>query len=39
MMVLMALVTTAMTGPLVSLSLNWGRARVVAPAGPLARSS
>jgi len=39
MMVLMALVTTAMTGPLVSLSLNWGRQRAVAPAGPMARSS
>ena len=39
MMVLMALVTTAMTGPLVSLSLNWGRSRALAPAGPMARSS
>jgi Kef-type K+ transport system membrane component KefB len=39
MMVLMALVTTAMTGPLVSLSFNWGRQRAVAPAGPVARSS
>jgi Kef-type K+ transport system membrane component KefB len=39
MMVLMALVTTAMTGPLLSLSLNWGRRRELAPAGPLARSS
>jgi len=39
MMVLMALVTTAMTGPLVSLSLNWRRQRAVAPAGPVARSS
>jgi Kef-type K+ transport system membrane component KefB len=39
MMVLMALVTTAMTGPLVSLSFNWGRQRTVAPAGPVARSS
>ncbi len=38
-MVLMALVTTAMTGPLLSLSLNWGRRRTLAPAGPLARSS
>lgn len=33
MMVLMALVTTAMTGPLVSMSLGWGRARAVAAAG------
>jgi Kef-type K+ transport system membrane component KefB len=39
MMVLMALVTTAMTGPLLSLSLNWGRGRILAPAGPVARSS
>ena len=39
MMVLMALVTTAMTGPLLSLSLNWGRRHTIAPAGPLARSS
>jgi Kef-type K+ transport system membrane component KefB len=39
MMVLMALVTTAMTGPLVSLSLNWRRHRAVAPVGPVARSS
>ncbi len=39
MMVLMALVTTAMTGPLLSLSLNWGRRRELAPAGPMARSS
>jgi len=39
MMVLMALVTTAMTGPLVSLSLNWGKGRILAPAGPMARSS
>jgi Kef-type K+ transport system membrane component KefB len=39
MMVLMALVTTAMTGPLLTLSLNWGRRRALAPAGPLARSS
>ena len=39
MMVLMALVTTAMTGPLVSLSLNWGRRSALAPAGPMARSS
>ena len=38
MMVLMALVTTAMTGPLLSLSLNWGRGRRLAPAGPKARS-
>jgi len=38
-MVLMALVTTAMTGPLVSLSLNWGKGRILAPAGPMARSS
>ena len=39
MMVLMALVTTAMTGPLLTLSLNWGRRRALAPAGPMARSS
>ena len=39
MMVLMALVTTAMTGPLLSLSLNWGRRREPAAAAPLARSS
>ena len=39
MMVLMALVTTAMTGPLLTLSLNWGRRRAPVPAGPLARSS
>ena len=39
MMVLMALVTTAMTGPLLSLSLNWRKDRVLAPAGPMARSS
>ncbi len=39
MMVLMALVTTAMTGPLVSLSFNWGRGRTLAPAGPMARPS
>ena len=39
MMVLMALVTTAMTGPALTLSLNWGRRRALAPAGPLARSS
>jgi Kef-type K+ transport system membrane component KefB len=39
MMVLMALATTAMTGPLLSLSLNWGLGRTLAPAGPLARSS
>jgi Kef-type K+ transport system membrane component KefB len=38
-MVLMALVTTAMTGPLVSLSFNWGRGRALSPAGPMARSS
>jgi Kef-type K+ transport system membrane component KefB len=38
MMVLMAVVTTTMTGPLLSLSLNWGR-RAVAAAGPTARSS
>lgn len=29
MMALMALVTTAMTGPLLSLSLNWGRRRTL----------
>ena len=39
MMVLMALVTTAMTGPLVSISLGWGQSRTVAPAGPMAHSS
>ena len=39
MMVLMALGTTAMTGPLLSLSLNWGRGRTRAPAGPMARPS
>jgi Kef-type K+ transport system membrane component KefB len=39
MMVLMALVTTAMTGPLVSLSLNWSGGRTLAPARPVARSS
>lgn len=39
MMVLMALVTTAMTGPLLSLSLNWGRRREPTAAAPLARSS
>jgi K+:H+ antiporter len=39
MMVLMALVTTAMTGPLLSLTLNWGRRRTLGPAGPMARSS
>jgi Kef-type K+ transport system membrane component KefB len=38
MMVLMALVTTTMTGPLLSLSLNWARRRTVAPAGTMARS-
>ena len=38
MMVLMALVTTATTGPLLSLSLNWGRHRGVASAYPVARS-
>ena len=38
MMVLMALVTTAMTGPLLSLSLNWGQRRTLAPS-PMARSS
>jgi len=37
MMVLMALVTTAMTGPLVSLSLGWGRGRALAPDGRMAR--
>ena len=31
MMVLMALVTTAMTGPLLSLSLHWGPDRLLAP--------
>ena len=39
MMVLMALVTTAMTGPLLSLSLVWGRDRSLAPAGPMAQQS
>lgn len=39
MLVLMALVTTAMTGPLLSLSLTCGRARGLAPAGPVARQS
>jgi Kef-type K+ transport system membrane component KefB len=39
MLVLMALVTTAMTGPLVSLSLSWRRERELAAAGPMARSS
>ena len=39
MLVLMAIATTAITGPLLSLSLNWGRRRVLAPAGPMARSS
>jgi Kef-type K+ transport system membrane component KefB len=38
MMVLMALVTTALTGPLLSLSVAWGRQGAVAPA-PAARSS
>jgi Kef-type K+ transport system membrane component KefB len=38
MMVLMALVTTAMTGPLLSLALNWGRRRALPP-GPLPRSA
>jgi Kef-type K+ transport system membrane component KefB len=33
MLVLMALVTTAMTGPLLSLSYSWGRGRSVASAG------
>jgi hypothetical protein len=37
--VLMALVTTAMTGPLVSLSLNWRKDRALAPVGPLAGST
>lgn len=39
MMVLKALVTTAMTGPLLSLTLNWGQRHALAPAGPVARSS
>jgi Kef-type K+ transport system membrane component KefB len=39
MMVLMALVTTAMTGPLLTLSLHWGTRRELAPAGPMARES
>ena len=39
MMVLMALATTAMTGPLLSLSLNWGRRPALASAGSMIRSS
>ena len=39
MMVLMALATTAMTGPLLSLSLNWGRDRNLARAAPITRPS
>ena len=39
MMVLMALVTTAMTGPLLSLSFAVGRNRALAPVSPVARSS
>jgi Kef-type K+ transport system membrane component KefB len=39
MMVLMALATTAMTGPLLSLTLNRSSSRGLIPAGPLARSS
>lgn len=39
MMVLMALVTTAMTGPLLTLSLHWGTRRKLAPAGSMARES
>jgi Kef-type K+ transport system membrane component KefB len=38
MMVLMALVTTGMTGPLLSLSLTWGRRRTLAAEGSLPRS-
>ena len=38
MMVLMALVTTAMTGPLLSLSLTWGR-RTLSPADSMVRLS
>lgn len=38
MMVLMALVTTAMTGPLLSLSLNWGRG-ALSPAEAMVRLS
>ena len=33
MMVLMALVTTAMTGPLLAISLEWGRRSRVVEAG------
>lgn len=39
MMVLMALVTTAMAGPLLSLCFRWDQERALAPAGPVARSS
>ena len=39
MMVLMALATTAMTGPLPSLSLSWGRRPALASAGSMIRSS
>lgn len=39
MMVLMALITTATTGPLLSLCLNWGRRHELTAADRLARSS
>ena len=39
MMVLMALVTTTMTGPLLSLSLTWRNKRTLSPADAMARSS
>ena len=39
MMVLMTLVTTAMTAPLLTITLNWGSRRTLRPAGPMARSS
>jgi Kef-type K+ transport system membrane component KefB len=39
MMVLMALATTAMTGPLLSLSLTWGRRREAAVAGKVVPSA
>jgi Kef-type K+ transport system membrane component KefB len=38
MMVLMALATTAMTGPLLSFSLTWGRSRASVPNGPVHRA-
>jgi Kef-type K+ transport system membrane component KefB len=39
MMVLMALITTAMTGPLLSLCFRWGKDTALASAGPVARPS